>query len=131
MSEENVEIVRRIYAAWTDGSPLDSGLLDSEIEWVNPHDAVETGTRSGLGEFGMAAEKLGDTFNELRVDFDRLIDAGERVVVIGTLRARGRGSGIETERQQGYVWTLRDGKAIRFQWFNEPQEALEAAGIEG
>lgn len=48
MSQENVEIVRRIYAAWTDGSPVESGLLDPEIEWVNPHDAVETGIRSGV-----------------------------------------------------------------------------------
>ena len=130
MSEENVEIVRRIYAAWTAASPIESGLLDPEIEWVNPHDAIETGTRSGLDAFGSAAEMLGDTFEELRVDFDRFIDAGDRVVVIGTLRARGRGSGIETERQQGYVWTLRDGKAVRFEWFNSPDQALEAAGVE-
>jgi hypothetical protein len=34
------------------------------------------------------------------------------------------------ERKQGYVWTLRDRKAIRFQWFNEPHQALEAAGLD-
>jgi ketosteroid isomerase-like protein len=130
MSEQNVEIVRRIYAAWTDGSPRDSGLLDPGIEWVNPPDAVETGTRSGLDAFDSAAETVGDTFEDVRVDFDRFLDAGDRVVVIGTLRGRGRGSGIEAERQQGYVWTLRNGKAVRFQWFNSPGEALEAAGVE-
>lgn len=74
---------------------------------------------------------VADTFEELQVEFDRLIDAGDRVVVIGILRARGRGSGIETQRQQGYVWTIRDGKAVRFQWFNNPEEALQAAGVEG
>jgi len=26
MSEQNVEIVRRIYAAWTDGSPVESDI---------------------------------------------------------------------------------------------------------
>jgi hypothetical protein len=130
MSEENVEIVRRIYAAWSDGSPTESGLLDPEIEWVNPHDAVETGVRTGRDAFRSAAEKIGDTFTGLRVDIDRFIDAGDRVVVVGTLRGRGRGSGIETERQQGYVWTIRDGKAIRFEWFSSPDEALQAAEVE-
>jgi hypothetical protein len=27
------------------------------------------------------------------------------------------------------VWTMRDGKAIRFEWFNSPAKALEAAGL--
>jgi len=27
------------------------------------------------------------------------------------------------------VWTVRDGKAVRFQWFNDPAEALAAAGL--
>jgi hypothetical protein len=45
MSRENVEIVRRIYEAWgTQGTPLPSGLLDREVEWINP-EAVEPGTR--------------------------------------------------------------------------------------
>jgi ketosteroid isomerase-like protein len=36
---------------------------------------------------------------------------------------------VEVERRQGYVWTLRDGKAIRFRWFNDPAEALQAVGL--
>ena len=43
----------------------------------------------------------------------------------------GTRSGIDVDRRQGYVWTVRDGKAVRFQWFNDPAEALAAAGIEG
>ncbi|MQA72837.1 MAG: hypothetical protein GEU88_00525 [Solirubrobacterales bacterium] len=130
MSRENVEIVRRIYAAWVAGSPVESDLLDSEIEWVNPEDAVETGVRRGRGAFASVAESLGDTFGDLRVDFERFIDVGDRVVVIGTMRGHGRGSGIEIERRQGYVWTIRDGRAVRFEWFSDPGAALEAAGLD-
>jgi ketosteroid isomerase-like protein len=36
---------------------------------------------------------------------------------------------VEELFHQGYVWTVRDGKAVRFQWFNDPAEALEAAGL--
>jgi ketosteroid isomerase-like protein len=48
MSQENVEIVRRIYANWApESSPSESNLLHPDIEWVNPRDALEPGTRRG------------------------------------------------------------------------------------
>ena len=123
-------MVRRIYAAWgSEGSPIASGLLDPEIEWVNPPDALERGTRRGVDAFGSAARTVGDTFEDVGVDIDEMLDAGDRVVVLATLHGRGRGSGADVERRQGYVWTIRDGKATRFQWFNDPSEALTAAGV--
>jgi ketosteroid isomerase-like protein len=45
------------------------------------------------------------------------------------MRGRGSGSGVEVENRHGSVWTIRDGKAVRFEWFSEPDEALEAAGL--
>ena len=126
MSQENVDLVRTIYAEWQDGF---GGLLDPEIEWVNPPEAIETGTRRGIEAFAAAANSVTDTFESSRVDFDKLIDAGEKVVVLGTLRGRGRGSGAEVERRQGYVWTIRDGRAVRFEWFPEQRQALAAAGL--
>jgi ketosteroid isomerase-like protein len=130
MSQENVEIVRRIYRVWDEeGTPVSSGLLDPQVEWVNPPEAVEPGTRQGIDAFASAANTVADTFDDVRVDIDEFIDAGERVVVLATLWGRGRGSGAEVARKQGYVWTMRDGKAIRFEWFNSPAKALEAAGL--
>jgi ketosteroid isomerase-like protein len=130
MSAENVEIVREIYRAWEEGSPLDSGLIAEDIEWVNAKEAIEPGTRKGADAFGHAAGRVTSTFADARVEFERFIDAGEEaVLVIGTLRGVGQGSGIDVERRQGYLWTIRDGKAVRFQWFNDPSEALEAAGL--
>ena len=130
MSQENLEVVRRIYAVWAEeGSPVPSGFLDPEIEWVNPPDAIERGVRRGLDAFSTAANAVADTFEGVGVDIDEMLDAGDRVVVLATLHGRGRGSGAAVERRQGYVWTLRDGKAIRFQWFNTPEEALKAAGV--
>jgi hypothetical protein len=50
------------------------------------------------------------------------------VVVIGIARGTGA-SGVEVQLRQGYIWTIQDGLAIRFRWFNEPAEALEAVGL--
>jgi ketosteroid isomerase-like protein len=130
MSQKNVEVVRRIYDVWgREGSPVSSGLLDSEVEWVNPPEAVEPGTRRGIDAFASAAQTVADTFEGVGVEIEEFIDAGERVAVLATLRGRGRGSGADVERKQGYVWTIREGKAIRFEWFNNPAQAIEATGL--
>jgi hypothetical protein len=56
MSQENVEIVRRCYRVLNAGGTIDElmdrlrPLLDPHVEWVNPPDAIERGTRAGLSE---------------------------------------------------------------------------------
>jgi len=130
VSQENVDAVRQIHAVWeAEGSPVPSGLLDPEIEWVNPPDAVEAGTRRGVDAFGTAVDALADTFEGVRAQLDELFDVGDRIVVVATLHGRGRGSGADIERRQGYIWTFRGGKAIRFEWFTDPDGALRAAGV--
>ena len=46
-----------------------------------------------------------------------------------TTRHPGSGSGVPLAGEHGYVWTVRDGQAVRFCWFNSHREALEAAGL--
>jgi ketosteroid isomerase-like protein len=105
MSQENVDAVSRIHAVWeAEGSPVRSGLLDAGMEWAGPPDT-----------------------DGMRID--EMLDLGERVVVLVTLHEGGPDGDADLERRQGYVWTLRDGKAIRFEWFADPDEALRAAGV--
>ena len=131
MSAENVEVVRRIHQAWNTGeSPQALGLLADDIEWVNPPEAVETGTRQGADAFDAATRRVGESFTDVNLVIEELIDAGDRVVALGAMHARGRTSGIDSVRPQGYVWTLRDGQAVRFQWFNDQDEARAAAGLD-
>ena len=130
MSQENVEIVRRIQGLWAShGLGAATELLDPGIEWVNPHDAVEPGTRRGLAAVLDAAESVNLSFDSVQLEVEDFIDAGDDVVVIVTVHARGRGSGVEVNRRQGYVWTVANGRAVRFSWFNDPKVALKAAGL--
>ena len=132
MPEDELEAVRLVHEAWTRrGSPSASGRLDPGIEWVNPPGAVESGIRRGLEEFDAAAGRVAEGFEDVCLEIDEYLDAGGgRVVAIGTWRGRGRGSGINVERRLGFLWTVRGGRAIRFEWFPEPSQALEAAGLE-
>jgi ketosteroid isomerase-like protein len=131
MAEGKLEVVRLIHEAWArSGSPASSGHLDPGIEWVNPPDAVETGVRRGLDAFEAAARRVAEGFEDVRLEIDEYLDpGGDRVVAVGTWLGRGRGSGVTMERRMGFVWTVRAGSAVRFEWFPRTSDALEAAGL--
>jgi ketosteroid isomerase-like protein len=125
MSQENVELVSRIYEAWGRKESA-RDLISSDVEYVNPSYAVEAGTRRGRRSFAMVT----DTYADFAPHVERLIDAGgDQVVALARYTASGRASGVPLEGEHGYVWTVRDGLAVRFQWFQSHQEALEAAGL--
>ena len=124
MSQENVELVRRIYAAWgREESARD--LIAADVEYVNPSYAVEPGTRHGRKSFGVVR----DTYEDFETKIERIIDAGDETVVLAHYTASGPVSGVPVAGEHGYVWTVRDGLAVRFQWFQSHREALEAAGL--
>ena len=120
MSRENVEIVRRMQESMG-GRELrfPDGFLHPDVEWVNPPYAAEPGTRRGKAAFEQAAASVSGAFDEFRFEDDKVIDIGDdRVLVLTTFVVHGRGSGVDHRQPQGYLWTLRDGRAIRFEWFN-------------
>jgi len=121
---ENVELVRAIYEAWNAGASS-AHLIAPDLEYVNPPYAVEAGTVQDRAALG----RVLDVYPDFNIELEQVTDAGDDVVVVIGI-ARGTGaSGVEVQWRQGYVWTVRDGQAVRFQWFNDPAEALEAAGM--
>jgi ketosteroid isomerase-like protein len=124
MSQENVEIVEAIYNAWKNGVSARE-FIHPELEYVNPRDAVERGTR--IGRRNLA--RIRDVYDGVEVRPYRVLDAGDDVVVLATLAGTSRGAGVPVDIDQGYVWTIRDGQAVRFRWFRTPQAALEAVGL--
>ena len=46
---------------------------------------------------------------------------GNTVVAVLTYRTKGRGSGVEIEGRESALWTLRDGKVVRYEWFHGPR----------
>ena len=59
----------------------------------------------------------------------RSIDAGDRVVAVLRMKARGRGSGVEIDREDSLVYEFRDGKVVRLDYFNTREQGLAAAGV--
>ena len=123
MSQENIELIRSLYAAWDRGESV-GHLIADEFEYVNPPNAVEPGIRRDR----KALVSVRDVYPDFRVEPERFEDVGDEVLVIGTARGTSA-SGLETRWRQGYIWTIEGGRITRFRWFNDPAEALAAAGV--
>ena len=124
MSQENVELVRRIYDAW-DRDESAREFIAADMEYVNPSYAVEPGTRRGRKSLAVVR----GTYEDFEIKVERIIDAGDVIVVLAHFTGSGSVSRVPVSGEHGYVWTVRNGLAVRFQWFQSHREALEAAGL--
>ena len=135
MSQENVEIVRQVYAAAAQHDTahvLD--FYDPEIKW----DISHAPARGLMGEPHVFNGHEGlrtffrhwyEAWKHVEPDLEALIDGGEQIISIETTRGRGRTSGAVVELPHAAVWTFREGKIVKVVWFGSRAEALEAAGL--
>jgi len=66
-------------------------------------------------------------WEEYRYDIEELIDVGDQVILGGTQVMVARGA--EVSSALFFVWTLRDGLAVRARLFLGRSQALEAVGL--
>jgi ketosteroid isomerase-like protein len=129
MSQENVEIVRHFYDAFARGDPeVGFAVFDTEVEAYDHDilDAREYRGWAGMLEWQADWERSWESW---RWDPEEFIDAGDRVVAVLRVHAKGRHSGVDLERVDGAVWTLRDGKCVRLDYYGSKEEALRALGL--
>jgi ketosteroid isomerase-like protein len=69
MSAENLELVRRIYDAWSLEESA-RAFIAEDVEYVNPSYAVEPGTRRGRKSLSVVR----DTYEDFNVEVERFID---------------------------------------------------------
>ena len=133
MSQENVEIVRRVSDAYNRrdvGAMLDE--LHPEIEW-HPWLQLQLGGEATVyrGHQGVqrGIRELEEAFSEIQAEQSEIRDLGERVVAIGHHRGRGKESGAITESPLAWIVEFKSGKVIRVREYLDPKEALEAVGL--
>jgi ketosteroid isomerase-like protein len=134
MSEENVEIVRRIYTEGLidrDPKRLVDHFATPDIEYVDPPDDVDSGSRRGRTEVLLALRRARQSFSEYQHKLHELFDVGDTVVAAVSFHATARrGNKSEViQKEEAHIWTLRDGKVVRFENRRNLKDALEAAGL--
>src|SRR4051812_4143952 len=130
MSQDNVETIRSGYESFNRGDyETTFEMLDPAIEWQPADRTPFAGTYQGREAVRRLLESWLEAFDDLRWEPEDFFDTGNRVVVFVRQTSRGRQSGAEVAVHVGHLWTMRDGKAVRWQGFPEREEALEAAGL--
>jgi len=132
MSQEDVNLARRGYEALARGDmEAVLELIDPDVE-VEVHtgrpDLPETDVLRGHAGFLENLRQLDEVFEDVEVTPEEFIEVGEKLVVPIYTAGRGRASGIRVENRVTHIWTIRAGKATRFQVFPTTEQALEALG---
>ena len=91
-----------------------------------PDGAVYRGTED---LFAFYARWFG-AWRDLTFELERVVDLGDRVLVMVTLRGRGRESGAEVSIVASDLYTFDEGRIVRHVGFPDPREALKAVGLE-
>ena len=135
MSQENVEVARRLYQAFNDGRGYDVvpdlWHKDAELQPALIGGGVLEGTvyrgHKGIREFlAMQAE----TWASLIIEPVDIRDVGTHLLVETRIQAVGRASGVELTNVTWNVWDIREGKIASGRVFLSKHEALEAVGLE-
>jgi uncharacterized protein len=129
MSRENLETVRQLNAAFNNRSEGWADFYAPEAEIRTPAAWLEDSVYIGPGGIGRIAAAISESFDELRWDTERMIDAGDCVVALYRSRGRIKGSDAPIEAPVGAVFYVRDGKVMRALFYFSWADALEAVGL--
>jgi ketosteroid isomerase-like protein len=129
VSQENVDLMRE----GIDG--MNRRDLEHVLRTFHPEVRFEHRLAALQGRFvgieGVKGwhEDLADSFDTWHIDCPDIRDLGDRVLALGSLRATGRESGVETEMPFTVVARIKDGLAIEFTDSGDREQALSAVGL--
>ena len=129
MSQENVEVVRAVYAAMNARDVRRANeLMHSDADWLPDH-RVGEGPIRGRDEVVEFVTETASMFREIDIEIERIWDMDDQVLVFLRMSGSGSASGAGFEIRIANLWTLRDGMLVRGQGFASRDEALKAAGL--
>ena len=129
MADDHIDSFRRGVEAFNTGD-LDAAvaLVHPDVEFVPLRAALQGSYHGheGLAEF-FADNR--ESFDLFEASYSEIRSLGDRVLAFGAIRARGKGSSVETQVVSAVLAEFREGKVTRFQDFGDRRAALGAAGL--
>ncbi len=129
MSQANVDLMRESIERFN-RNDIEGvlGMMDREIRFEHRMADLE-GDFTGVGPVRNWFADIAQHFAVWTIDCDDIRDLGDRVLALGTMRAIGKGSGVETEVPYAVVAGFGNGRMTRFTDYGDRAKALEAAGL--
>jgi ketosteroid isomerase-like protein len=129
MSEENLELIRRLYRAM-DARDAEAAaeLVAPSMEWI-PDQRVGEGPVRGREQVVGFLQERAEMFGDIETEIERLWDRGDKVLAFIHVTGSGVSSGAGFDIRIAHLWTVSEGVVVRGEGFGDRGEALEAAGI--
>ena len=131
MGEAEVQVLRRGYQALARGDLGDIlTLLDPDVE-IRIADGLFGEVLEFRGHRGYRAliERTIETCTSFRVEIEDVLEAGEQMLAIVRMEAVRR-NGTRLDGRFAHLYTLRDGRAVRFEALADLDEARRLAGLD-
>jgi ketosteroid isomerase-like protein len=130
MSQENIEIVRRVFDA-TNRGEWDTVLAaySPDTEWDDRDLRPEGAVHHGVDAMRAEMRAWFGTWSNYWQEVEQALDAGEHVVVVLRESGVGKGSGAKMDQRIGVVVTVRGGLIAHTRLYRDPTQALEAVGL--
>jgi ketosteroid isomerase-like protein len=124
----NLDGVRGAYDAFARGDvPGVLGFLSDDIEWTEaegfPYGGTYKGPNAVLEGVFMKLGTEWDGYAAVPIEF---IDAGDNVIALGEYSGKYKATGKRFRANFAHIWTLRDGKAIKFVQYTDTLKVHEA-----
>jgi ketosteroid isomerase-like protein len=130
VSQKNVERVRESYEFVDREHEPDFDLLHPDMLWHTRVDLPDATTYQGHEGAAVLLTEWFGAFDDLGVDVEELIDAGDSVVAVLRVHGHLRGSTQEVDMSETHVLTMHDEKVIEIREYQTKAEALNAVGLE-
>ncbi len=130
-ASDNVALLRATTAAYARGDwEAAAEALHPDIDWdFTATDWPDQGRSRGRDEVLRFFRRFLGAWDDYQVEFEEFIPAGDDVVVFVREGGVGKGSGVRVEHAWTQIWTVRDGRLVRFRGFSDRDEALAAVGL--
>ena len=130
MSEqENLQLVQELYAAFGRGDvPAILEQMTDDVVWYDPGppEVPHAGRYRGPQEVGSFFGRLAETLDIEEFAPTEFLAQADRVVVLGSIRARVKNTGRTYDNEWAMTWTLRDGKVAGWQIYEDTARELAA-----
>ncbi|HKO62131.1 MAG TPA: nuclear transport factor 2 family protein [Pyrinomonadaceae bacterium] len=130
MSEENVNKIRDMYAAFGRGDiPAVLAGLHPQVEWWEAENFIYAEKNPYVGPNEVLEGvfmRLGGEWDGFGVEAKQVLDAGETVVAEGHYSGTYKKTGSHVKAQFAHLFTFRDGQVIKFQQYTDTAQFAQA-----
>ena len=130
--QANKRIVQQVYETFRGGEGADMTALlrtyADDVEWTVPdmENVRIGGRRQGVASVREFFAAVADDLDLLQFEPQEFIAQGERVVALGRYAWRVKATGREFSSDWAHVYTVRDGKIVRFHEYMDTAAEIKA-----